>query len=399
MNGTNSLLRFNPPGSSPGQAPSRPLGSLPNGLWRLIAVATSLVLAPTVFAQGTPSRRVPGYDGTSPAPDNTGFLHARGTPTPGHLRSQFTLAADLAFTEFELVDPYSDRLARAVSLRSRLHAVGQLGLGQRAAVSLHLPVILYQQGDAYAGRPELPSLALMDPQLRARYRLVGRVPQGVGERADGPGLALELGTQLPAGHKDGFAGAEGVRLEASAIADFQLLGAAIAAHLGFLQRFRPAWGKAQAMSYGLALRIPWGSWPALSWLVEANGQTSFTGKAESPLQGLLGAQVVVDEWTVQLAGGVGLLGRVASPDGVIQLAVRYSPARTDTDGDGIADDEDTCPFLPEDRDGFEDEDGCDDPDNDNDLVPDADDLCPNEEALEGQDEDEDGCTDRPEPAQ
>ena len=64
------------------------------------------------------------------------------------------------------------------------------------------------------------------------------------------------------------------------------------------------------------------------------------------------------------------------------------------DNDGIPDSADECPRLPEDMDGFEDQDGCMDPDNDNDFVPDADDLCPNEQALEGQDENEDGCTDR-----
>jgi OOP family OmpA-OmpF porin len=49
----------------------------------------------------------------------------------------------------------------------------------------------------------------------------------------------------------------------------------------------------------------------------------------------------------------------------------------DTDGDGIPDDIDRCPLEPEDKDGFQDEDGCPDPDNDNDGVVDAMDACPN----------------------
>ena len=69
------------------------------------------------------------------------------------------------------------------------------------------------------------------------------------------------------------------------------------------------------------------------------------------------------------------------------------PAPADSDEDGIDDDSDECVHLPEDLDGFADDDGCPDPDNDNDLIPDADDLCPNDEALEGRDDDEDGCTD------
>ncbi|XXF80231.1 OmpA family protein [Myxococcaceae bacterium GXIMD 01537] len=48
----------------------------------------------------------------------------------------------------------------------------------------------------------------------------------------------------------------------------------------------------------------------------------------------------------------------------------------DTDGDGVPDKDDPCPDRAEDRDGFQDEDGCPEPDNDNDGVPDALDKCP-----------------------
>jgi hypothetical protein len=53
-------------------------------------------------------------------------------------------------------------------------------------------------------------------------------------------------------------------------------------------------------------------------------------------------------------------------------------AANDRDGDGIPDDVDKCPDDPEDFDGFEDADGCPDPDNDGDGILDVDDLCPNE---------------------
>ena len=55
-----------------------------------------------------------------------------------------------------------------------------------------------------------------------------------------------------------------------------------------------------------------------------------------------------------------------------------APSLVDTDGDGIPDIRDLCPTLPEDKDGFQDEDGCPDLDNDQDGIPDASDLCPNE---------------------
>jgi outer membrane protein OmpA-like peptidoglycan-associated protein len=65
----------------------------------------------------------------------------------------------------------------------------------------------------------------------------------------------------------------------------------------------------------------------------------------------------------------------------------------DRDLDGILDKVDRCPDDPEDKDGFEDEDGCPDPDNDNDGIADRDDKCPNEAEDKDGFQDEDGCPD------
>jgi hypothetical protein len=76
----------------------------------------------------------------------------------------------------------------------------------------------------------------------------------------------------------------------------------------------------------------------------------------------------------------------------------------DIDGDGVYDDADQCPDAKEDMDGFQDEDGCPDPDNDGDGIADDDDLCPlDAEDVDGY-QDDDGCLDagehaQPEPAQ
>ncbi|HEX7879085.1 MAG TPA: PorV/PorQ family protein [Candidatus Eisenbacteria bacterium] len=65
----------------------------------------------------------------------------------------------------------------------------------------------------------------------------------------------------------------------------------------------------------------------------------------------------------------------------------------DRDHDGIPDDTDRCPDQPEDFDGFQDTDGCPDPDNDGDGVVDAQDQCPGQaEDFDGF-EDTDGCPD------
>jgi len=69
----------------------------------------------------------------------------------------------------------------------------------------------------------------------------------------------------------------------------------------------------------------------------------------------------------------------------------FEPSIGDRDGDGLKDDVDKCPDQPEDFDGFQDEDGCPDPDNDNDGILDKDDRCPNEPEDRDGDQDEDGC--------
>jgi outer membrane protein OmpA-like peptidoglycan-associated protein len=65
----------------------------------------------------------------------------------------------------------------------------------------------------------------------------------------------------------------------------------------------------------------------------------------------------------------------------------------DNDGDGIPDKQDKCPNEPEDKDGFQDDDGCPDPDNDGDSIPDPQDKCPNEPEDKDGFEDDDGCPD------
>ena len=81
---------------------------------------------------------------------------------------------------------------------------------------------------------------------------------------------------------------------------------------------------------------------------------------------------------------------VASRPADLPIALR---AVEDGDGDGVSDADDQCPELPEDEDGYADEDGCPDYDNDDDGIPDAVDQCPAKpENVDGF-KDDDGCPD------
>jgi outer membrane protein OmpA-like peptidoglycan-associated protein len=100
-----------------------------------------------------------------------------------------------------------------------------------------------------------------------------------------------------------------------------------------------------------------------------------------------------------------VLVREKPPDKTVVVQVE----ETDRDGDGIKDNDDQCVDQPEDKDDFQDSDGCPDPDNDGDGILDRDDKCPNTAGIketkgcpredsdgDGVSDDLDRCRDQPE---
>ena len=80
-----------------------------------------------------------------------------------------------------------------------------------------------------------------------------------------------------------------------------------------------------------------------------------------------------------------------SPPARCRARVATGPG--DLDKDGIPDDRDQCPKRAEDKDGYQDADGCPDLDNDNDGIPDTTDGCPDQAEDKDGFEDTDGCPD------
>ena len=145
----------------------------------------------------------------------------------------------------------------------------------------------------------------------------------------------------------------------------------------------------------------------------APGSTMGTTSALTTVEALAAARFqVARTFSVTIGAGRGLTSGIGAPEwrGVAMLAftpkararvivagrvVEYEtldPKQADSDLDRVADASDKCPTDPEDRDRFEDDDGCPDLDNDKDGVADADDKCPIAEDRDGF-EDTDGCPD------
>jgi hypothetical protein len=372
---------------------------LPKLLFILTVVA---VLAPP-YARAQVPRDIDSHRFT-PALDAQGFIGIPGSATPGSMRPTFGLFLDYAYEPF--MQPYSSTgipqpvYAPSVEHRVAASVSAQLGLGTRAAIGLLVPAALYQS-EGYGDLDntfELAPVAVGDPLISARYRLLGVANDDPLMPKDGPGLGIELRGRLPVGADTVFLGEGTTRLGARLLFDMQLLGAGIGGLVGYEGKVhpRPYSGETlrHALEAGAAVKVPLPSLHPLSAVGELRAWIDFLPDESSSIEGQLGLRAGFDEWTFTLAGGGAFIGVLGAPDARILLGVWYAPAVSDTDHDGVDDDDDKCPPLAEDPDGFEDDDGCPDPDNDNDLVPDIDDLCPNEEALEGQDEDEDGCTDK-----
>ena len=90
-------------------------------------------------------------------------------------------------------------------------------------------------------------------------------------------------------------------------------------------------------------------------------------------------------------GEVETIEKIVIQEKRVVVEKKVAGPNLDPDGDGIAGRADKCPNVAEDKDGFEDEDGCPDDDNDGDKIPDVKDKCPDKaETVNGID-DEDGC--------
>jgi len=284
--------------------------------------------------------------------------------------------------------------------------VSSLGLSDRLEVTLAAPVTLYQDGAGLAGvqntEQELPRSVVRDPRLGIAYAILA--PRRVGP-PDGFALAARFELALPTGDKGNFAGAPTATAAPSLSADYRIGIVGIAAEAG--GRFRGASTFAGAEigsnlygALGASVDVLADRWLTVG--AEAFALAPLSGQQAAPtpsewIASVSSAPLLAGDVVFSLGGGgaIPLTAEpaVTAPRFRVNLGVRYAPTGRDTDGDTVLDRDDHCATIPEDRDGFEDGDGCPDPDNDGDRVPDARDRC--RDAAETADgfKDADGCPD------
>ncbi len=273
-----------------------------------------------------------------------------------------------------------------------------MGIIDDVQVGLHVPFNPYVGGDAVPGvqREGLSGAGLRDLRLNGRYGL-GDVPFVDHLRA----VAL-LDFTLPLGAAGDFEGAGNVTLHPAIGLEYGLFERLrLGANFGWLLREQMRLDSAVtghqftwAFAGGYALNDQvevigelFGRVNA-DWAVDASAATSpaelDVGGRYTPLPG----------HHINALLGVGVNTGIGAPSARVLVGYTWEgPSYSDRDGDGIDDLTDACPDEPEDRDGFEDADGCPDNDNDKDGILEPVDACPNEpEDMDGF-ADADGCPD------
>jgi OmpA-OmpF porin, OOP family len=362
-----------------------------------------------------------------PAVDSKGFFSVNGSRILGANDISFGLVLDYGRSLMRVRDEARDP-ADGVACTDDVNCVGvralvpdsfqgtfsfNYGIANKAVVGLSLPVVLASGSPAFNIGPEpgtlydsvaLDSQGLSWVALHAKLRLT-RIEETLG-------LALLLQGGLPVGSRShNLVGEPGAWFWPQAVADYQF-GATGRFKLGVNAGFR--WHSQGGDTQFAANQLEEGQFRNGNLLT---GQVGFAWRALEALD-LVGetyATYLLDDFSnskqkfsQEYIGGIKLFiernsylmmgaGSRAYSTGFEAADVRlllgfvFEPSIGDRDGDGYTDDQDECPDDPEDFDGFEDGDGCPDPDNDKDGILDVDDACPDiPEDFDG-DQDEDGC--------
>ena len=301
------------------------------------------------------------------------------------------------------VDTTDDGNVRQEVIQDQLTAdlYGSIALWDRLSVGLSIPLFLLNAGEGSGFitlDPEVASFALGDIRLSPKVAILQR------ERdAKGFGVAASLDLSLPTGDSDSFV-SDGFTVSPTVAGDYVVGDFLVAANIGFRIRATSEedsdlYGFAQAGSeFFWRIGGRYGVVPGeLEVLGEIYGASADWGNANnSHVEGLLGGRLRLPDTGLAftVGGGSGFMKGYGNTKFRVFGGIAYEPEKIlDQDEDGILDEFDKCPVEPEDKDGFQDDDGCPESDNDNDGILDGSDQCPQDPEDKDGHMDEDGCPD------
>jgi OmpA-OmpF porin, OOP family len=353
-----------------------------------------------------------------PPIDSKGYLSLNGSDVLPHKRYSFGLIMDAGFglLRFDGFEDRPDDLADDARLTERIvdqYFTGVLhfnfGLFNRLVVGMQLPVHVVNgpaiEVPGYYNDNNVSQQGFQgvgDLTFHAKYRLLRALRDPIG-------LAAIVQLQVPTGDHTRFAGEPGAALWSMLAMDwvphrrFRVgVNGGFRANFGSGAQF-PVGGLSSptgmtatnagpveggsVIRYGHLLTFGVGASfkaaDSVDLVAEMYGSqlvNGFGDRGATSMEALGGLKIFLQGNShLMIAGGGGLppTAGFQRADWRAVLGFIFEPAIGDADGDGIPDDIDQCPNDPEDFDGFEDEDGCPDPDNDGDGIPDELDACPN----------------------
>ncbi len=332
----------------------------------------------------------------------------RGLSTVGASKSQrwreFSVGLFYSYARNPLV-LFADRLqvGEVVGHRFSQDLVGSIGILPWLEAGLTFPVAFYQTGDAALPTGELSRVGLRDARVNLKATLL---TQDIGFI----GIAIVPEVSFPTGNDSAFLGTGGVGFSPHLLVDrsFDILwGFSAALAVGIRLIPQAQIGNIEIddelfyrLGVGVGLPNLWNKKPTV--IAEVAGVTRLTSpfgqREQNAFTGSLAMRMTFDiDYGHRIVGTggvtVGATRGYGSPDFQVFLGAVYQRYLSDRDKDGIYDDDDACPEDPEDKDGFEDLDGCPDPDNDRDGIPDVSDRCRDEPEDKDGFEDLDGCPD------
>jgi hypothetical protein len=353
-----------------------------------------------------------------PTPATLGNSFQLESPAVGPSGSWAASAVASYATDLLVFDMYDRGVQvgadHAIRRRSMLALGGAYAFLGRFEAGIRLPV--YAQSGDDTGEPHVTppdGTALGDLTIHGKAQLARSGTSTFGAAAH---------LTLPTASSGQFTGVDVpslriVGLAAWAPGDRLSLGASV----GGVLRKRSVYRDAASISQGSG--FVWGAGASyrvldqLSLTAEVFGELTRSGRDElgmntlalAPIEALVGATYRLESaWSLGAALGRGLTNGVGAPGlrGVVVMSYtvgvpKREPLRThvapgpvpelDRDRDGLADAHDSCPSDAEDKDGFEDNDGCPDLDNDRDGIADVLDKCPRQPEDKDGFEDGDGC--------
>lgn len=362
------------------------------GFWPISAILACLGMcwATTALAQIQDDRR---FDANRlrPTASRDAIANVVAGSVPTHMG--WDAAVWLNYADDPVVLNNGDQ--RVVSLlehRMDVHLVGALALWEWMQVGVDIPVSLFQQRSVGAREQwqmqEVATTGLGDISLSPKLAVLSESEHVVDLAVLGRVTFPTAAASNQYFGEASFAG--GPEIAVSKSLDALAEGLAVAANLG-------AWFRQPLQFDNLGLTV---GHEFIARLGVEYGLASLTGVPARAALSIEGFTQLVEPFSQRNNGGLEALmsvGYEVSP-GIEVFASGGAPLRsaytvadyrvvagarifgrdTDRDDDGIDDRDDACPEATEDRDGYEDLDGCPDRDNDGDGIVDIDDGAPDE---------------------